>query len=175
VITEVVPADLPDMIEDWRTTVEVLDGFRSKLAEVGDTPRLAFGLDRVRELRRILGDLERAIEGDVATLMDGKTETVDGLGTLERRKGTDRKAWQSDDLLRRLVRDAVDPEHTGEMPSASEVLDAVVSTVTECAPITGSLGWRVTALKARGIDPDEWCESKPGRTSVQIHKADAAA
>lgn len=170
------PTDtLPDIVEGWRTYCEALAVQADELAASGDTESLAFGLDRVRELRRVLGDLERAVEAHVAALMDGKTETVDGLGTLERRKGTDRKQWQSEDLLRRLVRDAVDPEHTGELPSAGEVLEAVVSTVTDCAPFTGSLGWRVTALKARGVDPDEWCATSPGATRVQIHKGEAAA
>jgi hypothetical protein len=171
------PADtLPDIVEGWRGYVEALHTQAGELAAAGETGMLAFGLDRVRELRRVLGDLERAVEGHVAGLMDGKTETIDGLGTLERRKGTDRKAWQSDDLLRRVVHSMpwVDPE-TGEMLERDLLVDAVLEAISACVPITPSLGWRVTALKARGIDPDEWCESKPGRTSVQIHKADAAA
>lgn len=171
---DVQPVDMPDLLEDWRTTIEYLDECRAALAEAGDTPRLAFGLDRVRELRRALADLERDIEGSVAELMDSKTETVDGLGTLERRRGTDRKAWDSVDLLHRIVRQAVDPEGTGELRADPQVLEDILDAIEACVPITGSLGWRVTALKARGFDPDEYCESKPGRTSVQIHKADAA-
>jgi hypothetical protein len=170
----VVDDSLPDVIEQWRTAIDALDWERGELAKAGDTPSLAFGLDRIRELRRQLSDLERAVEADVATLMDGKTETIDGLGTLERRRGTDRKAWQSEELLHRIIRDAVDPDGSGELPSPGALLAAVQMAITDCVPITGSLGWRVTALKARGIDPDEWCETKPGRTAVQIHKADAA-
>jgi hypothetical protein len=150
----VVPTDLPDVLEDWRTTIDLLDQYRAELAWNGDTPRLAFGLDRVRDLRRALGDLERAIETDVAELMDGKTETVDGLGTIERRKGTTRKSWQSEDLLRQLVRDAyldaVDDLEPGDDPSM--IVGRVFDTVTDCVPITPSLGWRVTALRSRGID-----------------------
>lgn len=171
------PVDMPDLLEDWRTTIDYLDQCATALAEAGDTPRLAFGLDRVRELRRALGDLERGIEGSVAELMAGKTETVDGLGTLERRKGTDRKAWQSQDLLKaivlRSVEHAIDTE-TGEVPSATELVAKVVFDIEACAPFTGSTGWRVTALRARDFDPDEWAETKPGRTSVQIHRPDAA-
>jgi hypothetical protein len=164
--------DMPDMLEGWREMITALESAAQELAWNADTPRLAFGLDRVRELRKALSDLERSIEQIIVDLMDSKTETVDGLGTLERKRGTDRKAWQSEELLIRLVRDAVDPEGTGELPDPVEVLTSVVQMVTECMPVTPSMGWRVTALRARGIDPDEWAETKPGRTSVQIHKAD---
>lgn len=165
---------LPDVIETWRNAIEALDAQAENLAIDGQTDLLAFGLDRIRELRRVLGDLERNVESHIVDLMAGKTEAVDGLGTLERRRGTDRKAWQSDQLLDAVVQVAVDPEGTGEIGTAGDVLDAVVQAITACVPITASLGWRVTALRERGFDPDEWCETKPGRTSVQIHKADAA-
>jgi hypothetical protein len=165
---------LPDIVDGWRGYMEALDGQRAELAASGETGMLAFGLDRIRELRRQLGDLERAVEADIAGLMDAKTETIDGLGTLERRRGTDRKAWQSEELLHRIIRDAVDPDGSGELPSPGALLAAVQMAITDCVPITGSLGWRVTALKARGIDPDEWATCTPGRVSVQIHKSDAA-
>jgi hypothetical protein len=170
------PSDLPDVLEVWRNAIEGLNVYRGVLAEEGRTDLLAFGLDRIRELRRQLGDLERAVEADIAELMDGKTETIDGLGTLERRRGTDRKAWQSDDLLKVIVRQAVDPEGTGEVAGTPiEVLGRVLEAITACVPVTPSLGWRVTALRSHGVDPDEWCETKPGRTAVQIHKAETAA
>jgi hypothetical protein len=174
--TDIDPADLlPDVVDTWVYAITALDAQRAELAAAGETGMLAFGLDRIRELRRQLGDLERAVEADVATLMDGKTETVDGLGTLERRRGTDRKAWQSDDLLKLIVRQAVDPEGTGEVAGTPiEVLGRVLEAITDCVPVTPSLGWRVTALRSHGVDPDEWCETKPGRTSVQIHKGEAA-
>jgi hypothetical protein len=94
--TDIDPADLlPDVVDTWVYAITALDAQRAELAAAGETGMLAFGLDRIRELRRQLGDLERAVEADVATLMDG-------------------------------------------------------------------------------VDPDEWCETKPGRTSVQIHKGEAA-
>jgi hypothetical protein len=174
VTADIVPVSLPDVVETWRDAIEALDAQRSELAAAGETGMLAFGLDRIRELRRQLGDLERAVEADVVGLMESKTEVIDGLGTLERKKGTDRKHWQSDDLLRQLVRDAyldaVDDMEPGDDPSM--IVGRVFDTVTACVPITPSLGWRVTALRAHGIDVDEWCEARPGRVSVQIHRAD---
>ena len=67
-----------------------------------------------------------------------------------------------------LPRCGIDPDGTGELPSTADAIEAVVSTVLACAPITPSMKWRVTALRERGIDPDEWCTSKPGRVSLQI-------
>jgi hypothetical protein len=176
---DLVPVEtLPDVIETWRNAIEALDADRRGLAELGQVDMLAFGLDRIRELRRQLGDLERAVEADIAGLMDGKQQTIDGLGTLERRRGTDRKGWDSDEVLKSIVQlavvNAIDPD-TGELPSHTELVARVVADIAACAPLTASTGWRVTALRAMGIDPDEYCITKPGRTAVQIHKADAAA
>lgn len=145
---------------------------RAELAEAGDWESLGWGLDRLTEIHRQLSELVAAIESDVYELMPEKRGTIDHLGTLEKKRGSNRKKWQSDRLVTRLVRAALDPEGTGELPdSPYEAVDTVVSTLTACAPFTGSMGWRVTALKERGIDPDEWCESTPGRQSIQIHKA----
>ena len=153
----------------------ILDADRTRrdLAEAGDWESLAWGLDRLRAIRAAFSDVISACEADVAELMPSKRETIDGLGTIERRKGSDRKKWESADLVKRLVRDALDPEGTGEIPSSvPEAVDAAVTVLVECAPFIPSMGWRATALRARGIDPDEWCEVTPGRVGVQFHQVD---
>lgn len=116
-------------------------------------------------LRTIADDLEARLAEVMPKVLE-----LPGLPVLERRAGKDRRAWQSDELLTRVVRLSLDPEGTGEFPTDPMVaVDLVVTGVKACAPITPSMQWRVGALRALDLDPDEWCETKPGRTSVQIH------
>lgn len=175
-MTDLEPVDVPDRVTAMDGIARAIldaDQTRRALAEAGDWESLAWGLDRLRAIRQAFSDVIQATETDVATLMPSKTETIDGLGTIERRKGSTRKKWESAELVRRLVRDALDPEGTGEIPSSPiEAVQHVVDTLTECAPFTPSMGWRVRALAERGIDPDEWCETTPGRVTVQFHQSD---
>jgi hypothetical protein len=40
----------------------------------------------------------------------------------------------------------------------------------EVLPMTASLGWRVTALREVGIDPEQYSETTYGRQTIQIIK-----
>jgi hypothetical protein len=130
-----------------------------RLAEHGDLHGLADGYAQLKDFYRAVGDLVRHVEDNVAATM---TQDVVNLGdefTLERHRGRIRKQWQSVELLRALVGDQlVDPD-TGEN---------VFGKLVACLPLTGSLSWRVTALRELGITPGDWCAEEPARTTVAI-------
>lgn len=159
----------PDALTVLRHGLAQLDDQRAALAEAGDLDTLAAGLVALTALSRDLRVLTQAVEGDVARLMPAKRHEIPGLGVLERRKGTDRKAWDWDALLPLLIRSYVDPSGTGEMPDAAEVMDRMRELIVDVIGVTPSKGPRVTPLKEMGIDPDEYAETTPARTSVQIH------
>jgi hypothetical protein len=152
----------PDLLSPVEAAVEAE-------IEAGDVETLARLFDYLDTLKARLGVLHSETMARLAEVMPHTLE-LDGLPVMERRRGKDRKAWQSSELLHRLIRDTLDPDRTGEIPEAGEAIELVEKVVLETMPVTGSMGWRVTALKARGIDPDEWCETAPGRTTVQIHR-----
>lgn len=164
-----VPASQPVDRRHAQHSLDSLDSFIDqahadaiRLQERGDVVGLGDGLERLRAILAKLRDLEREVEDMTAGLMDRKVIVEEGIG-MERRQGKDRRAWQSEELLRRLVGDRlVDPE-TGEN---------LYETLIECVPFTGSLGWRVTALRKHGIDPEEWCDETPGRVSVRVWRGD---
>lgn len=133
-----------------------------QLAEAGDIEALGHGLADLREFRRALTDLERHVETHVADLMQEPQVNLGDDLVLERRKGADRKNWQSVELLRHLVGDQIVDVRTGE--NVFDLLCAVL-------PLTGSLGWRTKALRERGVDPDEWAEVRPGRVSVSVQRS----
>lgn len=160
------------VLDVLRAGIADLDGIRAELADTGDLDSLAHGLDSVRRLKRDLAMLESAIEADVAGLMPQATVEFDGF-VLQRRKGTDRKAWQSDELLTHLLTLAAHDPETGEViEDVHEVRERTATAIKATLPIVPSTAWRVTGLRAIGLDPDEWCSTSPGRTSVQIHRGD---
>ena len=138
-----------------------------ELAAQGDLDGLALWLAQARHMRRSLGDVERILEDHVAALMPQKRWEHDELGVLERRKGSDRKKWRWDEVL-----DDAWPlyvaKHEGDMG------EAMADMLTTLIPLTGSNGPRVTAMRDLGLDPDEYAEVTPARTTVQIHTKDAA-
>lgn len=88
--------------------------------------------------------------------------TVEGLGTVSRHFRKDRKEWDKDALLRDVM-DArfVDPR-TGEIEIHSP-LERVLFVWNLPAP-------RTTALRALGLDPDEYCSSTFGGVNLQLTK-----
>lgn len=89
--------------------------------------------------------------------------TVEGAGTAETRRTIRRTAWDSPAVLEQVVRNAIDPDGTGEIPDvpAMELVATVVKAIAECAPFTPSMGWRTTALRARGVDFTDLCNESP--------------
>ena len=148
------------------------DTMRGELAEAGDWESLASGLDQLRVLSKDLSVLVRAVEADVHRLLPERKVEVPGFGVIEKRNGAVRKRWRSDELLSEVVsRSLVDPA-TGEIEDDPRaVRERLVAALVAAVPFTGSLGWRVTALRDMGLDPDEWAEITGYTQSVQIHKA----
>ena len=145
------------------------------LAEQGDYEALVRGLE---PLQQVIGDL-RIIENEakraIADTMPDRKVTVEGVGTVERRLKVTRKNWDSDELLRKIVAAAVVDPTTGEIPSSPiEAADRILQEIRACLPITGSLGWRLTALRERGYDPDEWCEEHRDGYTISLSRSKGA-
>lgn len=125
-----------------------------------------------REIRALREQRDHIVAAIVAA-MPSKVVELPGVGSLERKKGNDRRRWDHETLLRVVLarsRDErrADPE-TGEYEDAGE---AAVRVLAECAHVDY---WRAAALKARGLDPDEYCESSPAPPSVIFREANQGA
>lgn len=143
------------------------DTLRQELADRGDWAQLLYAIEGLRALKGDLDALLRSCEDDTARLLPEKKMVLDGFGVVESRTTSSRK-WDSEPLLRDLCRQVLDPDQTGEIdasaiPELLRVLKAVL-------PMTASLGWRVTALKEQGVDPEQYSEVTYGRKTIQIIK-----
>lgn len=132
----------------------------TELAQAGDTDTLLTWLAQARQLRKIIGDLERHIEGETAPLLPKRSEHPT-LGAVEVRKATDRKNWDWPALL-----DAMWPilaeRSEGDM-------GAMVTDLLNVVGLTPSKGPRIGPLRDLGLDDDEFCTKQPGRQTVTIY------
>lgn len=113
-------------------------------------------IDVQRELAAVMSLLTH---GFAETLGERET-TIDGVGTLRRRARKDRTKWQKDDLLRAVLDSRVVNTDTGEVTDETP-LDKVLAVWNLAAP-------RTTALRDRGIDPDEFCASEWGGWTIEV-------
>lgn len=142
------------------------------IAERGDYELLAIGYAELttlkKDLNTVLGILSDLIVDTVPVQVSEKGReyrepfTIEGVGTFEVvRRGATRK-WDSEELLRKIVRDHIVDRETGEIPDEATLaaIQRVVDAIYAAAPFTASMGWRTTALKELGVDIDDYCETK---------------
>lgn len=129
---------------------------------------------------RAVIDALRSWEGVLTELLDSalgrNSIEVEGVGRVEVKHGTDRKEWDRRALLRAVLDSRCPPDReTGEADPSDDGRAEVGGELVTCSPDLSrvlhvwNLGApRVTALRERGIDPDEFAATSPGRTSVVI-------
>ena len=140
--------------------VEV-DASRSELVKAGDWRGLLDLLYDVRFVKGELTHLERDIEDDAARLMPKKIVQTARV-TAERRMSTDRRNWQHEELAKEVLK-----REWGNIDHPQDVARILQEYV-------GWSYWRVTKLREKDIDPDEYCETTPGRATVQLRERDHA-
>lgn len=172
------PPSLTDLLD---MAIIHADTQRTELAQAGDLDALAVGLHNIREVQRKLAILASQIDADVSRLNlarpreDGPL-TIDGLGTLETKRRSAKKRWDSEALFGRLVdricdEGFVDPhtgERVGDPATAARIAQGLRDRLAKAVPLTPSMGWRIGGLRDNGIDPDDYCEREVGAWSTRI-------
>lgn len=145
-----------EALEDLRAGLRSLAAW----AESDDLAGVVGAWDACEQLRREVSDLGAELAAHAHGLMPEKRVEVPGVGMVERTTRADRKQWDGE-ALRSAVLDSrlVDPE-TGEVADESP-LDKILHVWNLGAP-------RVTALRARGIDPDEFCRVEFGARTIRM-------
>lgn len=132
---------------------------------------LAVILAAIRDCRADLAKLADEISGELIVSAGQKRFVVDGLGEVQIRRNTKRTEWDHDGLTRVLVARALDErvlnDETGEYEPTHE---AVARVLGECARPS----WRVTPLRARGIQVDEFCREQPDGWQVSLPPREVA-
>lgn len=138
------------------------------LAEADD---LAGLVELLVELRETAGRL-RLVIGEVEALVAeraGRRAVIDGVALVDVERPRDRRNWRSEDLFRVVLRRIADPEGTGEIAvDPYELVGRLCAELPTVLGLGASTPWKAGGLRRLGLDPDEWCESRPGRPVVRI-------
>jgi hypothetical protein len=180
------PADVHQGIEQMRgLLLRAHDNLVDQADNAGVLARLSLGL---AALQRDVAVWRRAAELMLVPLVerDGVDRVLD-LGpevgaVVTLTYGKKRTQWDSTRLYALIVQQAVEscPRRTlrvinddGEVellegPEPDALVSAVATALHDCLPVTPSIGWRVTALRARGFDPAMFCTEESQAPSVQV-------
>jgi len=165
----------------YRPALDAIEALASELAELieaGDLEAAAYLYVNVLvRVKQAASDLAREGETALAEFgpWSGGVWQPEGLPILEVRQGAERKKVQWEELLPYLRRHVLDPEGVGQFPGDEvvEAVDEAFDVLFRVAPLTGSTKPRVTEiepiLETFERTLDEFCETSPGRVSVQIH------
>lgn len=139
-------------------------------ALIADEPAdLARALAALRDLKQDAATIYSEVEERYLGSLDeyGQRVEVPGLGLVETHKRTKRTGWDHD----ALVVDVLDALATVEEVDEIADLDPwqAVAAVREC--ISFGAG-KVTGLRNRGLQPDEYCLEQPDGWSVQLPPRD---
>ena len=140
-----------------------------------DLDRAISDLAELRSVRKALADWELVLETYIADSLGRNTTTVEGVGTVQVRYGKTRKAWDKHPLLRSVLDSHRPPSPDGEVHPSDDGHAEVAGEALSCSPDLARVldcfnlpEPRVTALRERGIDPDEFASTTPGKVSVTI-------
>lgn len=117
-------------------------------------------LDEIRAAVEEVGKIDASLVKHIYLTGPHGSVEVEGIGVLDVRRGTARKAWDERSAVGALI-DAHLAHGDGVEPTPWEVADWIL----EAAGISY---FRVTALRARGLIAGDYCTETTGKPTVQI-------
>ena len=143
---------------DARALVEAVNDVDRLHLEGDDRDFVALAM--IRDCRSTLAHVERELEQKLAGRMGEKRHTIEGVATFEKRAKKARTAWDTEDLLRAVLDTRLVDTETGELIEETP-LDKVLKVWNLGSP-------RVTVLRDRGLQADEFCKAEDAGFSIQI-------
>lgn len=114
-------------------------------------------------LRDAAAELVRAADRRLTTLVpEDEPLILDNGERIRLEPNTTRKAWQHDEIWRRVLARARDELRIDK--TTGEVLEEPVDALARVIRLTMGFKWKPTGLRALGINPDDWCTVEHGHT-----------
>lgn len=144
----------PSTIEPLRRAIMDLDQQRQEMVAAGDTESILRALAALETIISDLQTLRRNLKHDGGAMVAGRYTDIEHVARFERVRESAAAKWDDAATIRAIIQPILDPDLTGEIP---EHYTAIIGALRDCA----RLEWRSTAIKERGINPDD--EARPLR------------
>lgn len=122
-------------------------------------------LKSLREMTAQLRETASQVEARYVEIAPRKAE-YPGVGVVEVKRQTTRTQWEHPEILKRVVAAARDErlvdEETGEM------IEDEYTTLGRVLNEVARFEWRLVPLRARGIEPDDFCQVDYGKGSAKL-------
>jgi hypothetical protein len=124
-------------------------------------------LDDIRDLLSRMRVVDSLIVSDLGkrTPYEDRLIPIAHGGTVEVKKSTPRKTWDHE-LLKPIVAEYIMEQAVDKETGSIEVPTSLL--IQRMLDYVSFSSWKVTALKAAGIDPDKYCEVGERKATVQI-------
>lgn len=125
---------------------------------------------QVEQARLELAAFLDRIKSDMKPFL-GERETETSFGVVTCRYSVKRSQWDHDELWRRVVALAVEQpgvltDEDGEILPPAVIGQNIAAVLRSAA----SPSWKVTGLRALGVDPSEWCVEEPAVPTITLPK-----
>lgn len=166
-----------DYIETGLESLAELNGAALEALVLTDQPAEVVGvLARVQGLRSSLKTLEDAITDKAAHAFQGRSGTLANGQAFSVKRSAARKAWDHDawkhDVRAAVARELVPADDTvildAETGETTPVRPLLIQAMDKVQQAQGSSAPKVTALKAYGLEADEYCETSAGSWTVSL-------
>lgn len=143
---------------DTRALIEAVNDVDRLHLEGDDRDFVALAM--IRDCRTTLAHVERELEQKLAGRMCDKRHVIENVGTFERRKRVNRTQWDQEALRSAVLDSRLFDKDTGEIVEETP-LERILHVYNLPAP-------RITALRERGIDPDQFACVEDAGFQIQI-------
>lgn len=161
---------LPKDPDGWLGLLDVTaDGLNESLILNGlaalDWQEATKLLDRLREITTRLAQIDALIVRHIYVTGEHGDTDIDGIGRVKVTRSRDRTKWDERGVAQAVI-DKQMEARGGEMPNDPwEVAEWLLQ-------VYGVNYCRVTPLRALGLEPDDYCDSTPGKPTVQLPRRD---
>ena len=176
-MTDLPPEDLLRIADRHLDTLRIaLNDFASAVGEINAPQVLASYLADLRDHRQDVGRVYDEVERALIFCAGDKKLEVEGVGLVEIKSSVRRTGWQHDDLFRSVVARIIDTPGVFYDEDGTSLYPAqAAANVVERLREVLSPSWKVTGLRALGLDADEFCETDEKHYSVKLPGRDEAA
>jgi hypothetical protein len=146
--------------------IDAMSEIDQSAGKVDEADDLAHLLADLASLKRAVSETYKTVEARLVAEAGNRKFEVAGLGLVEIKKSTTYRAWDHDRLWGTVTAVALDERRID--PETGELLEREAETISRVLRDCATPSWKVTGLRAHGLQVDEYCEVEENGYSVRL-------